>query len=123
MYSLTAGYKRIQTKSQICYHVHDIELWVEADGNAGCPFYEVSVSEVIKVSNAYGGWAKGIPRNSDTSPDLTPVNVASSRVTLGDDVPVGMAITMFSDNNRKSKVDERSILKQWRIDGASSLRG
>lgn len=44
-----------------------------------------------------------------TSPELTPVKVALSKITLGDDLRVGLAITMLSGSNNESRIDDRSI--------------
>ena len=46
------------------------------------------------VEHAYGGWAKGIPRNLDTEPEAAPVNVASSSFTVGEDLRKGDATVM-----------------------------
>ena len=46
------------------------------------------------VGYAYGGWAKGIPRNLDTELEAAPVNVASSSFTVGGDLRKGDATVM-----------------------------
>lgn len=45
-----------------------------------------------------------------TSPELTPVKAALSKVTLGDALRVCVAITILSGSNNESRPVDRSIL-------------
>jgi hypothetical protein len=73
---------RMQWQRNWCYMVVDI-------GGAGSEGFLFCISFSGKqrcwsIKGAYGGCANGIPRNSFTDPDETPVTVALSSVTVGD---------------------------------------
>src|SRR5882762_10791431 len=66
------------------------DIWSDRYGQTkseiGHPVLSMSIRQVwgvVTKNVTHGGWAKGIPKNLETRPDLVPMKVASSRCTVG----------------------------------------